>query len=69
MERGLLAAQRALYGLAERGLAPAEALTQTLRHQLFRELWSRSMTVTEIAALTMTTEYTVVRCLRTKEPS
>jgi hypothetical protein len=52
-----------LYELCKLGLVPAEVLPQTHRHQLFRELKRRGMTVREIAALTMTTDYTVARIL------
>lgn len=56
-----------LYARCRGGLAPAEALPQTLRHQLFRELRGRGLTVVEIAALTMSTEYTVDRILNMED--
>lgn len=54
---------RGMTDRVRRGLAPAEVLPQTVRHRLFRELRDEGMTVPKIAALTMTTEYTVARIL------
>lgn len=57
----LAAPWRQTYYAAKAGQEPAESLPSALRARLFRELLDGGMTMTEVAAWTRTTEYTIVR--------